>query len=285
MATYYDGYDWDTDGFPGQYVYGDYEYVDDYYMDERWKPTDVRGYWVSNKGRVWSSIQSRFIEGHTTKKGYVDFSFKINGHRVRRYLHRLLAEAFIPNPRNYSEVRHLDDNAYNNELENLAWGTQLDNTRDCIRNGHFRFFTREDIELANSIRRTPVIAIRLRDGKRYRFVSQQEASRQLGVDQASINAVVRGKCRSACGYYFVREDEFDGEFNHVGYTYQKRGMPIKAINMHTDEIRIYDRPRQAAIALGLSESSISNILHGKALYSKGWIFEELDAEEYDEYGY
>lgn len=52
MAIYYDGYDWDIDDFPGEYVYGDREYIDDYYMDERWKRIwDAPDYWVSTKAR------------------------------------------------------------------------------------------------------------------------------------------------------------------------------------------------------------------------------------------
>ena len=106
MAIYYDGYDWDVDGFPGEYVYGDLGCGDEYYMDERWKRVDgIPDYWVSNKGRVWSSISETFIEGSPTPKGYIDFSLRVGSHRVRRTLHRLMAEAFIPNPYNYPEVR------------------------------------------------------------------------------------------------------------------------------------------------------------------------------------
>jgi hypothetical protein len=51
-------------------------------------------------------------------------------------LHRLLAIAFIPNPENLPMVRHLDDDRYNNALDNLAWGTSTDNHLDAVRNGH-----------------------------------------------------------------------------------------------------------------------------------------------------
>lgn len=280
MAIYYDGYDWDTDGFPGEFVYGDGVYVDDYYMDERWKPVvGAPDYWISTKARVWSRIDNWFIGGYTNKQGYTDFSLRVNGHRVRKYLHHMLGEAFIPNPHNCPIIRHLDDNPFNNDLDNLAWGTQLQNVHDCIENGHFRYFTREDIERANEKRRTPVVAIRIRDGEKKYFVSQQEASRQLGIDQSCISAVIRGKSRSACGYYFALQDNFNDDFNPVEYTYQRRGMPVKATNLTTGETRVYKKPRRAAEDLNISEASVSNVLHGKIMSAKGWTFEELDIEE------
>lgn len=287
MAIYYDGYDWDIDGFPGEYVYGDREYIDDYYMDERWKRIwDAPDYWVSTKARVWSSVSKSFIEGTPLKNGHIDMSLRLNGRRIHRYLHRLVAEAFIPNPCGYPEVRHLNDDPSDNEIDNLAWGTQYDNMQDCIRNGHFRYFTRDDIESANEVRRIPIVAIRLRDGVKQSFVSQQEASRQLGINQTSISAVIRGCNKSAGGYFFVTQEDFDGTFNYRDYPYQRRGLSIKATNLYTGETRIYDKPRYAAIDLNMSEASVSNVLRGKARSAKGWIFRELDTGvDDDEYLY
>ena len=275
MAIYYDGYDWDSDGFPGEFVYGDLGCGDDYYMDERWKRVwNLPDYWVSNKERVWSSVKERFLDGSPVGNGYIDFTLYNNGRKHRRYLHRLMAEAFIPNPYNYQNVRHLDDNPYNNELDNLAWGTQLDNVHDCIRNGHFRYFTKNDIAKANEIRRVPIVAIRLKDGKTVSFLSQQEAARKLNIEQTCICAVLQGRSNSAGGYYFVRQDEFDETFNYRNRTYQKRGLPVKATNLLTGETRFYDKPRHAAFDLSMSEASVSNVLRGKMRSAKGWLFEE-----------
>ena len=282
MAIYYDGYDWDIDGFPGEYVFGDYGYsghFDEYYMDERWKRIyDIPEYWISTKARVWSSISMSFVYGTPLKSGHIDMSLRCNGRRVHRYLHRLVAEAFIPNLHGYPEVRHLNDDPSDNEVENLAWGTQSDNMCDCIRNGHFYYLTERDIERANEVRRTPIVAVRLCNGEKLFFNSQQEASRRLGIDQASINAVVRGKNRSAGGYFFAKENEFDKTFDYRSYSYQRRGMTVKAMNLNTGETRIYDKPRQVALDLGMSETLVSNVLHGKARSAKGWTFKTLDSE-------
>lgn len=284
MARYYDGYDWDVDGFPGEYVYGDHGYVDDYYMDERWKPIYYApGYWVSNKARVYSAISESFIYGSPLRSGHIGVSLQINGKRVHKYLHRLVAEAFVPNPNNCPEVRHLDDDPSNNEVWNLEWGDQYDNVQDSIRNGHFRYFTRDDIERANASRRTPVVAVHLKSGKKMFFESQNEAARQLGVSQSSVHDIIYGRKRSCNGYYFAFQKEFDNTFDHTKYSYKQLGLPIQAVNITTGEVRVYSNARQASCDLGISEGGISLVLNGKSRYMKGWTFEYLNTEdEYDE---
>lgn len=284
MLKEYECHNWDHDGFPGEYVYGDFGYVDDYYMDERWKPVyDVPGYWVSTKARVWSTISEMFVWGTPLKSGHIDISLRLNGIRIHRYLHRLVAEAFIPNPYGYPEVRHLDDNPSNNEVWNLAWGDQYDNVQDCIQNGHFRYFTREDIERANEVRRTPIVAVHLKSGRRFFFESQQAAARQLGISQPQINAVIYGRSRNCNGYYFAFRDEFDDDFDHTSYPYRRVRMPVKARNIETGETIVYENARQAARDLGVSEAGVSLVLSGKSHHMRGWAFEYLDTgDDYDE---
>ncbi len=277
MRREYECHNWDIDGFPGEYVYGDYRYVDDYYMDERWKPIyDIPGYWISTKARLWSECSSSFIWGTPLRSGHVDVSLRCNGRRIHRYLHRLVAEAFIPNPDGYPEVRHLDDDPSNNEVWNLAWGDQYDNVQDSIRNGHFRYFTREDIERANEVRRTPVVAIHLGSGTRLFFESQQEAARRLGISQSSISSVIRGRTRSCNGYYFALEDGFDESFDHERHSYRRLKRPVRATHMSSGEVRTYDSARQAAYELGISEAGVSLVLNGKSRYMRGWVFEYVD---------
>jgi hypothetical protein len=55
--------------------------------------------------------------------------------RMSIRVHRLVAEAFIPNPSGHPCVRHLDGNPKNNHVTNLAWGTYADNEADKARHG------------------------------------------------------------------------------------------------------------------------------------------------------
>lgn len=61
-------------------------------------------------------------------KNYCVVSYMDNGKQKHVYVHRLIAQAFIPNPNNYPQVNHLDGNPLNNSVENLEWCTPKMNT-------------------------------------------------------------------------------------------------------------------------------------------------------------
>lgn len=75
------------------------------------------------------------MKHNVNSKGYYRVPLCKNGTKKWMQLHRLLAIHFIPNPNNYPIVRHLNDNKLDFKLENLAWGTNKDNTQDAIKNG------------------------------------------------------------------------------------------------------------------------------------------------------
>ena len=62
-------------------------------------------------------------------KGYLMVNVNINGKRTCKTVHRLLGEAFLPNPNNYSDINHIDGNRQNNALENLEWVTHGQNIK------------------------------------------------------------------------------------------------------------------------------------------------------------
>ena len=62
--------------------------------------------------------------------GYLQLNLNTTGGRVNRLKHRLIAQQFIPNPDNLSEVDHIDRNKLNNSLSNLRWVSRSDNLRN-----------------------------------------------------------------------------------------------------------------------------------------------------------
>lgn len=83
----------------------------------------------NGKEQLW---KGKVFEKHKNKNGYLIVYVRINGKRYVKYLHRLVAEAFIPNPDNKSEIDHIDGNKENNKVENLRWVTRKENQNNPI---------------------------------------------------------------------------------------------------------------------------------------------------------
>lgn len=100
-------------------------------MKEVWK--DISGYeglyQVSNFGRVKSlkCRREKILKLEKTKDNYL--TIRLSKDKTRKHIgvHRLVAQAFISNPDNLSQVNHKDENKENNFVENLEWCTQVYN--------------------------------------------------------------------------------------------------------------------------------------------------------------
>lgn len=158
--------------------------------------------------------ESQLLKPTIGKNGHQYVSLYKDGERHKEYVHRIVATAFIPNPKQYPVVRHLNDCPDDNYVGNLAWGTQQDNVRDMRYYGNDYRLSDEDRDRAYAVRRTPIVAINKKTGEERVFISQQEASRALKVSQASISDIARGKPgrHSEHGYTFrYAEVAVDGQ--------------------------------------------------------------------------
>lgn len=199
-------HDWGTDGYPGEYVYGDGVYISDYYMDERWLPIcDFPGYWVSDHGRVYGPGRGRrgnFLKP-VLQNGYYKVTLTKNGHKIDKRINRLVAYAFKENHKNLPLVMHWDNDRTNNHIDNLDWGTHAENNQYCWDCGRHPFTLNETAHAnAKEARRTPVMAINISTGERMKFPSQHDAARVLGVSQQHLWGVLKGIRRSTGGYRF-----------------------------------------------------------------------------------
>lgn len=248
---------------------------------EEWAFTGYDGYYVSTFGRVLGpgrhGKQKIMTPTHASLNGHLEVNMYVNGERFRDYIHRLVAKAFIPNPKGHPIVRHLDGNPSNNNVWNLAWGTQKDNMHDAINSGTFRYLTDEDRELAMQKRRMPVRAKSFLTGEEFSFESQQEASRKLGIEQSAVYSVLSGRSKSAKGYYFVAGDD-ETPIDISSKTYSIRKGLIKATSVSTGQEILFRGQTEAAKALEMSIASVSNVLRGKVDQACGYRFEYIPEE-------
>lgn len=198
-----------SDGLPNEFMFEN-KYIPEGYEDERWKYTNIENIMVSDHGRIYNLRTGNFLNGTPVGRcGHIDISVKTPTSRTHAYVHRLVAQAFVPNPHNYPIVRHLNDVSCDNVPDNLAWGTQLDNNHDMRRNGNDYTLTDEDREKAMQKRRKPIIGTNLVTGEKRHFESSQAASRILGYGQASISAVANGKRHRVGDWVFTKEAKND----------------------------------------------------------------------------
>ena len=178
---------------------------------EEWRDiTDFPGYQVSNTGKVRSYINNRHgigKESHVltpvvNKHGYETVCL---GRGNRKLVHRLVASTYIPNASNLPIVRHMDDNPRNNNVNNLAWGTQTDNMQDCVSHGRLVGNTKNAIQS----RKKAVVAIPKNGGNPMMFDSMSEASRCLNLWPQHISKVVSGEISQTGGYTFKYEEDYN----------------------------------------------------------------------------
>lgn len=120
------------------------------------------------------------------KDGYEVVSIYIDGKCKNCFMHRLVAEAFIPNPDNLPQVNHKDENKQNNHVENLEWCTVSYNINYGRRNEKMT----EKLKHYNN---KPVVQYTLTDEIKSEFYSVNEAARQTGLKETNISACCRGQ--------------------------------------------------------------------------------------------
>lgn len=132
-------------------------------------------YEISNMGRVKSHYVQRILKPGTHRAGHKHVQLSLNGFSHKRYVHRLVAEAFIPNPEGKPDVAHNNGVPWDNRVENLRWATELENSRDRERHG--TLFLSITPEMVKEIDRLCAVG----------DMSQRAIAKAVGVSQASVS--------------------------------------------------------------------------------------------------
>lgn len=177
---------------------------------EVWR--DVKGfeglYKVSNMGRVKNN-KEHILKPYSSEKGYRCVDLNKNGNHKKHRVHRLVAQAFIPNPNNYPCVNHIDEIKNHNYVQNLEWctvaynnsyGNRLKKISDKNKKSHIGLKqSKETIEKRESKIRKPVIQINSDNNIVKIWKCARQASSK-GFNPSSIASCCKGKINSHHGY-------------------------------------------------------------------------------------
>jgi len=150
------------------------------------KVTDKNGVIIPIKSRILANSKSKVTKKHPIERYTVEL-WK-NNKRKRSLIHRLVAEAFLPNPLGKPQINHIDGNPKNNNVSNLEWVTNSENVKHAYANG-----------LIKSKNMKPIVGTNLITGKTIYFKSVADAARHFNVTEGAIKAPLKGYGRSKNG--------------------------------------------------------------------------------------
>lgn len=240
---------------------------------EQWKPVvGYEGqYEVSNTGLVRSidrkvcgknginiTKYGNIINPHIIKHGYLRVGLSKDNKRKNFLVHRLVAEAFIPNPNKYPYINHKDENTSNNNVSNIEWCNQSYNMRYS-----------NVAERVAKIRRKAVRQYTLNGEFVAEYKSVTEASKATNTAMLSICSC----CKKRHGYSYANGYiwRYADDTSEVVMIYDRR---IEQYSLQGEYLRTFKTQSDAARAIGVTPSAIRCCLCGKTKSSGGFIWKK-----------
>lgn len=267
-------------------------------------------YIIYDNGDLYNKITGKMLKGSIRLNGYKQYRLSKNGEKQNFYAHRLVAEAFIPNPENLPIVNHIDGNKLNNNVTNLEWTSYSDNSKHAYEN--------------NLIAKRRKIELYDKDFSEEQWVGKLGYPGYLISNYGRVRNIKTNRILKpsiACGYYKIRLshqgqvqdfiihrlvyelfsgkripdtcviDHIDGNKlnNHIdnlrcvpnsenvlAALYDtKTNASAKQVNQYTKDgrfIQSFRSTRHAAKELGLDASTISKVCRGQNKSHGGFIF-------------
>lgn len=246
------------------------------YKDPRLGPMKFPG---DNPLRIRSNCEPTLLKPKIHRLGYLCVYLSNYGDKrySKHYIHRLVAEAFVPNPENKPEVNHINGIKSCNYAINLEWCTRQENMEHARNTGLINEDTYKRTAESNMRK---VYCYELK----HIFNSIDEAASSLNLFKSSISLCCQGKSNHAGSYHFCYIDDKDTFLKYIDEIKAREGgmRRVKAINVNTDEERIFSSRKEASKTLGISGSYISNIIAGRSFQTCGWTFEDATPNKFKE---
>ena len=237
------------------------EYIEDT-LHPKWSKIMIDGvesnYLISNTGRVVNVSNGYELSPSLDKDGYLRVGLMHKFKQKSCIVHRLVAEAFIPNPDNKPQVNHINANKECNWYRNLEWCTQRENYDHAVRMGledHMGRVGEENIKARHTNDQIKKVCQLLEEGK----LSIDEISERTGVERKVINRIRRNE-----NWNEISKD-YDIRYENLRYG------TSNVQNVNTEEqihhvCRLLEQglaPTEISRQTGVSADVVGRIYHGK----------------------
>lgn len=155
-------------------------------------------YKVSEYGKIVSEKTGKIVSTKTNNRKYRQVHLYKQNILHMKLLHRIVAEAFIPNLQSLPQVNHIDENKENNHYSNLEWCNNLYNRHHGT--GIQRSVKHHDYKSIGIKNGRPVIQRDKQGNCLLTFYSVKEAERQTGISESNIRQCCCSTRRTAGGY-------------------------------------------------------------------------------------
>lgn len=257
-----------------------------YLITELWKPIGIlegvdfgEDYWISSKGRIFSTITNTFLSQFETR-GYYYITLGRKRRKNKR-VNRLVAIYFLLNPNQYLYVNHKDEDKLNNDVNNLEWCTAKYN----MNYGTARERTVKTMRLRGCYATRPVV----QSDENYRPVKVwlriDDAKDEIGV--RTVRDCLRGKRETYKGFHWTYLNEYEDEHGKVDVNKYKdadsnlppkneikNGRPVAQIDADGNVVKVYPSVYSTKKD-GYSERAIFYCLSGKLKTYRGFIWKRI----------
>lgn len=245
-------------------------------MEEIWKDIDPKGiYKISNLGRVRTTIRRgctvEFLKPNLVKVGYYVVYLRWGGKVHCFSVHRLVAMAFIPNPNNYPEVNHKDEDKTNNRVDNLEWCTRLYNVRYGTGTERRADSSRRDVNQYD------------KQGNLIKcWHGVRKACAALGLDTSNIVQCCAGRAKTCGGFIWLYadtptlEEDLRARVEWLKSEYHRRyakGVTITQRDMDGNIVNVFHSMKEALRKTDAQYYAIKCALkEGESIVHKGYIW-------------
>lgn len=265
-------------------------------MQETWKDIEeYEGiYEVSTLGNVRNKVTGIIKVPHDNGHGYKSVSLSKNGKYKARYVHRLVAIAFIDNPESKPEVHHIDAIRDNNNVENLQWVTSKENNNfpEHIKamQSNENWAKQRKVSMAKARDKAIVLnsyrARFIKNGIVLEFESLAEGARKLGLDKGGATRVANGKQAHTHGYVieYVGKERKDTKSEQssmiksgkITAKYYNETKNSKNTQFTKDGVsKVFKSLTEGAKQLGLDKTTAAKVANGKYRQTKGYHVEYI----------